>query len=174
MRQEPQPADAAVVRPRVRVVSPTTLSPPLSRSIRPWPRASARRERHSPIPAARAIGALISSAHRHPQESVSTPPSSTPMPEPEPMMVPNTPNALTRSVPSGNVSDNNASADGVTSAPKTPWVARAAMSISGETASPPAIEARVNPISPINRARRRPITSETRPPSSSRDPNAST
>src|SRR5215216_2926234 len=53
---------------------------------------------------------------------------------------------------------------GVMGAAAAPWKARAAMSVAGVGASPPASEASVKPASPVRKARRRPTTSPSRAP----------
>ena len=104
---------------------------------------------------------------------MSTPPSSRPIAPPAPAMAPNTPNALPRSRDAANVVVSRDSAAGAMNAPNAPWAARQATSMPKLIAAPPAAEAAANPTSPVRNVTLRPIRSASRPPSSSRLPNAS-
>ncbi|MGC0410444.1 hypothetical protein RKD31_003687 [Streptomyces sp. SAI-163] len=82
------------------------------------------------------------------------------------------PKAFPRSLGSVNVVVSRDSAEGARTAAKTPWRARAPKSIAEVVAAPPIAEAAAKPISPMTKVRLRPTRSATRPPSSSRPPNA--
>ena len=69
--------------------------------------------------------------HSHPSESTSTPPATTPSVPPMPARAPQTPSAMLRSRPAGNVTVSSASAAGESSAAPTPWITRAAISALG-------------------------------------------
>src|SRR5579875_4006110 len=105
--------------------------------------------------------------------SVSTPPRIRPTAPPPTATVPNTPKALPRSPGSVNVVTSVLSAAGASIAPATPWIARAATSTPNDGAAPPRADASANATSAIRKIRLRPMRSPTRPPSSSRLPNAS-
>ena len=92
------------------------------------------------------IGTLTNSTHSQPAHSVSMPPSSTPAAPPEPATAPQTPSALLRSAPSAKITVTSESAAGESSAAPRPWTARAAISLPGEVARPPASEASANTI----------------------------
>ena len=94
--------------------------------------------------AAMPIGTLTNSTHSQPAYSVSTPPRSTPAAPPEPATAPHTPIALLRSAPSANITVTSESAAGESSAAPRPCTARAAISMPGEVANPPASEASAN------------------------------
>ena len=88
-------------------------------------------------------------------------------------MAPKTPNALPRSLVPANVVVSSDSAAGASSAPKAPWQARAATSMPKLPAAPPAADAAAKPARPAMNVALRPMMSVSRPPSSSRLPNAS-
>src|SRR5215471_694849 len=110
---------------------------------------------------------------RQERYSVSTPPSSKPTAPPAPAMAPNTPNAFPRSFGSVNVTVSTDSAAGAISAPHAPWQARATASIVKLVAAPPTADAAANPVIPARNVTFRPRRSASRPPNSSRLPNAS-
>jgi hypothetical protein len=83
------------------------------------------------------------------------------------------PNALPRSLGSGNVVVSSDSAAGASTAPKTPWQARATTSMTKSTEAPPTAEAAAKPTSPVMNMIFRPTRSASRPPNSSRLPNDS-
>ena len=86
---------------------------------------------------------------------------------------PQTPSALLRSAPSGNVVITIDSAVGVMIAAATPCTTRAASSTSVVPASPAPSEASANRPVPAMNMRRRPSRSAARPPSSSSPPKLS-
>src|SRR4051812_32026554 len=124
--------------------------------------------------AASVTGVLTKKTHSQPSESVSTPPSSTPAAPPAPATAPQTPSALLRSLPSGNVVVMIDNAAGESSAPPRPWTARAAISMPSEFARPPTSDAAPNSTSPPMNTRLRPSRSAMRPPSSRKPPKTST
>ncbi len=83
-----------------------------------------------------AIGTLTRKTQRHPAHSVSTPPSNRPLAPPAEATAPNTPRARLRPSPSRKVVVNSARAAGETTAPASPWPARATTSMTSLTASP--------------------------------------
>ena len=89
---------------------------------------------------------------------------------PPPLIAAYTPIARLRAGPSAKVVTISASAVGATSAPPTPWTARAASSHAWDVAKPPASEAAEKSTSPAISTRRRPSRSPARPPSSSNPP----
>src|ERR1700683_5646216 len=103
---------------------------------------------------------------------VRTPPRMRPTAPPPPATDPNTPNARPRSRGLRNVLTRVPRADGARMAPKMPCSARAVTSISNDTAAPPSAEDRANPTSPVMKTRLRLNMSPSRPPTSSRLPNA--
>ncbi len=110
---------------------------------------------------------------RQDSHSVSTPPSSRPAAAPEPAIAPKTPNALPRSSGRVNVVASSDSAEGASSAPKTPCSARAPTSTPNDPAMPPIAEATAKPARPTMKVHLRPNRSPRRPPNSSRLPKAS-
>ena len=88
--------------------------------------------------------------------SVSSPPISTPTVPPPAITKPNTPIALARSASSVNSSMISDSATAETTAPPSPWIARAAISSVCVLASPQASEARVKNTMPYRNIRRWP------------------
>src|SRR6476659_8661309 len=82
------------------------------------------------------------------------------------------PNALPRSAWLVNVVVSSDSADGTSSAANAPWQARAVISMAKLTEAPPIAETPANPASPARNVTFRPRRSASRPPSSSRLPNA--
>jgi hypothetical protein len=80
------------------------------------------------------------------------------------------PNAFPRSAGNGNDAASVASTAGVSNAPNTPCSARPVSNIPVPVAAPPSADAAANPVSPTSRARRLPIRSLIRPPSSSKPP----
>ena len=101
------------------------------------------------------------------------PPRRSPSAPPPPAMAPKMPKALPRSAGSVNVVVSSDSAAGASSAPKTPWPARATTSMSKLTAAPPIADITANPTRPTMKVVLRPSRSDSRPPRSSRLPNAS-
>jgi hypothetical protein len=116
------------------------------------------------------IGTFTHSTHSQPAYSVRTPPSNTPAAPPEPATAPQTPIALLRSEPSVNITVTSESAAGESSAAPRPCTARAAISMPGEEAKPPASEAMAKRMRPYVNIRRRPIRSAMRPPRSRKPP----
>ena len=102
---------------------------------------------------------------------MSTPPSSTPAAPPAPPIAPQMPTARLRAGPSANVVVRIDSEAGATIAPPRPCAARAAISRTLLSASPPASEASANSVSPKTNTRRRPSRSAARPPSSRKPAN---
>ncbi len=88
-------------------------------------------------------------------------------------MAPKTPNALPRSLGSVNVVVSSDSAAGAISAAKTPWQARAVTSMPKLVDAPPTADTAAKPTRPVMKMTLRPIRSASRPPNSSRLPNAS-
>jgi hypothetical protein len=80
---------------------------------------------------------------------------------------------LPRSFGSLNVVDRIDRAAGARSAPNAPWAARAATSMPKLVAAPPTADAAAKPSAPVRNVILRPIRSPSRPPTSSRLPNAS-
>ncbi len=83
------------------------------------------------------------------------------------------PNALLRSFGSVNVVVSSDSADGTSSAANAPWQARAVTSMAKLTEAPPMADTPANPARPVRNVTFRPNRSASRPPGSSRLPNAS-
>ena len=83
------------------------------------------------------------------------------------------PNALPRSFGSVNVVVSSDSADGTRIAPNAPWQARAVTSMAKLTEAPPTAETPAKPARPVRNITLRPNRSASRPPNSSRLPNAS-
>ena len=123
-----------------------------------------------------AIAAKIRLTYRHQRQekySVRTPPRIRPTAPPPTATDPKTPNARPRSRGSRNVLTRVPRAAGARIAPNAPCSVRAITSIPNEVAAPPRAEARANPARPVMNTRLRLNMSPSRPPSSSRLPNAS-
>ena len=91
---------------------------------------------------------------------------------PPPATDPKTPNARPRSRGSRNVLTRVPRAAGARMAPNTPCSVRAVTSMANEVAAPPSAEETANPVRPVMKTRLRLNMSPSRPPSSSRLPNA--
>jgi len=130
-------------------------------------------QQRSPMNAIPAKNRFTYSVHRQDRYSVSAPPSSRPTAPPATAIAPNTPNALARSFGSVNVVTSTDSAEGTSSAANAPWQARAVTSMAKFTEAPPMAETPAKPTSPIRNVTLRPSRSASRPPSSSKLPNAS-
>jgi hypothetical protein len=111
--------------------------------------------------------------HRQDRPDVSAPPITSPRAAPLAATALKTPNALPRSSGSVNVVAIRDSADGASSAAKTPWQARAVTSIAKLTEAPPTAEATAKPTNPTRKVSLRPLRSASRPPTSRRLPNDS-
>ena len=83
------------------------------------------------------------------------------------------PNALPRSFCPVNVVVSSDSADGTSSAANAPWQARAMISMVKLTDAPPMADTPAKPTRPARNVTFRPSRSASRPPSSSKLPNAS-
>jgi len=118
-------------------------------------------------------GTLMNSTDRHDSHSVSSPPAIRPTANPALDMPENSASARIRSRGSVNVVASSASVLGAASAAPRPWATRAATSVAGESAKPPASEATVKSATPAISSRRRPSRSPARPPSSSSPPKTS-
>ena len=103
---------------------------------------------------------------------MSTPPRIRPTPPPPAATEPKTPKARPRSRGSWKVLTRVPRADGARMAPNAPCSARAATSISNETAAPPMAEETANPARPVMKTHLRLYMSPSRPPTSSRLPKA--
>src|SRR5712691_7657327 len=110
---------------------------------------------------------------RHERYSVSTPPRISPTAPPPDATEPKTPKALPRSRGSLNVLTRVPRADGARTAPNAPCTARAVTRTTKEPAAPPIAEAMANPTRPVMNTHLRLNMSPSRPPTSSRLPNAS-
>ncbi len=111
-----------------------------------------------------ASGRLSRNTHRQPGPSTSHPPTNGPTAAPTPPNPDHSPTARARS--SGwKLAWMSASDPGVSSAPPTPWSARAAMRIPAFGASPQSSEAAANQTTPTTNTRRRPYRSPSAPPS---------
>ena len=108
-------------------------------------------------------GMLSAKIQRHDAVSTSWPPISGPSTVPIPPHAVHVPIALPRSS-GGNVAMMTASAAGVSSAPKTPWSARAATSSSIVGASAQNSDVTPNPATPSMNMRRSPKMSPSEPP----------
>src|SRR5713226_3559329 len=110
---------------------------------------------------------------RHDRYSVSTPPRISPTAPPPDATEPKTPKALPRSRGSVNVLTRVPRADGARTAPNAPCSARAVTKTTNDPAAPPIAEAMANPTRPVMNTHLRLNMSPSRPPTSSRLPNAS-
>ena len=134
----------------------------------PPARSSARPSSHAATP----IGTLTKKIQCQSSAWVSTPPASRPIDAPAEATNEKTPIAFPCSPGSGNIVTIMPRITAELSAPPTPWMKRAAISISGEPDSPHSSEASVKTARPARKIVRRPIRSPSRPASSSRPPNA--
>ena len=112
------------------------------------------------------IGTLIAKIQRHEAASTSWPPTTGPSTVPIPPHAVQAPTALPRSS-GGKVETITASAAGVSSAPATPWSARAATSTSMVGASAQISEVTPKADTPSAKTRRSPKMSPSEPPISS-------
>ena len=119
------------------------------------------------------IGTLTRKIQCQSSESVSTPPSSTPIEPPPDATNPKTPIAFARSAGSVNRFIISESETAEATAPPTPCTARAAISTPCDSASPQQIEAIVNSAMPPMNSVRWPYRSPRRPPRSRNPPNVS-
>src|ERR1700733_10914549 len=170
----PHPCVSAFEKPNTSANSPTVQvsTPGMSigaRSGSPW----LTNRRNATIVVGTAITRLTYRHHRHEISCVSTPPSSSPTAPAPPATAPKIPNARGQSSVPANVTVKSDSADGASSAPNTPCVARAATSRPNDCASPPTAEAPENPSNPAISVHLRPNRSPTLPPTNSKLPNAS-
>src|SRR2546423_4249958 len=110
---------------------------------------------------------------RHERYSVSTPPRISPTAPPPAATEPKTPKALPRSRGSLKLLTRVPRADGARTAPNAPCSARAVARTTNEPAAPPIAEAMANPTRPRTNIHLRLNMSPSRPPTSSRLPNAS-
>src|SRR5216683_8323431 len=110
---------------------------------------------------------------RHDRYSVSTPPRISPTALPPAATEPKTPKGLPRSRGSVNVLTRVPRAAGARTAPNAPCSARAVTRTTNDPAAPPIAEAMANPTRPVMNTHLRLKMSPSRPPTSSRLPNAS-
>jgi hypothetical protein len=109
------------------------------------------------------IGMLIAKIQRHDAASTSCPPISGPSTVPIPPQAVQAPTALPRSS-GGKVATMTASAAGVSSAPNTPWSARASTSSSIVGATAQKSDVMPKPATPAMYIRRSPNRSPSEPP----------
>ena len=138
---------------------PSTAPREVEAARGPARRLSVTNDRRRDAAPTAATGTLTKKIHSQPSESTSTPPATTPSVPPMPARAPQTPSAMLRSRPAGNVTVSSASAAGESSAAPMPWIARTAISVSEEPAKPPASEAAANSPRPTMKSRRRPSRS---------------
>ena len=112
--------------------------------------------------AAMPIGMLTRKIQRHESQDVSTPPASGPIATAAPIVAPQIPNAVPRSLP-WNSCEISASAVANMIAPPIPWTPRAMIRKSESFESPQAAEAIVNSTTPITKRRLRPNRSASEP-----------
>ena len=108
------------------------------------------------------IGMLTRKIQRHESHEVSMPPTSGPIATASPIVAPQIPNAVPRSLP-WNSCEMSASAVANIVAPPIPWRPRAMIRKSGSFATPQAAEAIVNRTIPITKTRLRPKRSASAP-----------
>lgn len=106
---------------------------------------------------------LMKNAHRHDSRSVNSPPKMAPVVNPAAISDPFSPNARSRSGPSGNDVVSSDKAAGVTIAVAIPWASRAVNSTAGSVAKPPAREDPPSKTIPVRKRRLRPNTSAAGP-----------
>ncbi len=143
-------------RPLVSVTSPTGSSRLCSGSLdsRSFVIASTT----APTP----IGMLTRKIQRHESQEVSIPPTSGPIATASPIVAPQSPKAVPRSLP-WNSCEISARAVANMIAPPIPWAPRAMIRKSGSLARPQAAEATVNRMIPITNSRFRPKRSASAP-----------
>src|SRR5947209_18958714 len=112
-------------------------------------------KRSPTIVVGKAITRLTYRHQRQERTSVSAPPSINPSEAPPPAIAPKIPNAVGRSGDPSNVTVNNPSAEGASSAANAPWSVRAATSTPKDWARPPIAEAIENPTRPARSEERR-------------------
>ena len=153
---EPQPKSGALssvhtieTATPVAAVAPTT-------SKRPWRRAVSPTKRGTSAITAMPIGTLMNIVQRQSSRSVRTPPRMRPIAAPPEETAVKAASPRLRAASSGAVVVIRASTLGAASAAPTPWRARAAISIAGETARPPASELATKTPRPTMKKMRRP------------------
>ena len=114
------------------------------------------------ITAAIPMGMLTRKIQRHESQVVSTPPASGPIATAAPIVAPQIPNAVPRSLP-WNSCEISASAVANMIAPPIPWIPRATIKKSESFERPQAAEAIVNSTTPITKRRLRPNRSASDP-----------
>ena len=118
-------------------------------------------------------GTLTAKIACQPNAWVKTPPSSAPEEAPSPPTAPHAARPRLRSRPSANEAVMIDSVAGDSTAPLSPWIARAAISRSRESASAHPSEDSANIAVPTRNTRRRPSRSAERPPSIRKPANVS-
>jgi len=111
------------------------------------------------------MGTLTNSTQRQSSRPVSSPPARTPAAAPLAAVADQTPIARRRWFGSAKVEVSRDSDVGASTAPPSPWAARAAISQLPPWARPPSRLAAVNSTRPTRKTRRRPNRSAARPPS---------
>ena len=172
VRTEPQPCSGAPMSAQTRETAPMVALAAPTRSKRPERRGVSSTKRPTRSRTTRPSGTLMKSVQRHDPTSVSRPPRMRPMDAPPEETAPKRAKARLRAASSGALVVRRASTLGAARAAPTPWRARVATSCPGVWANPPSAEATVKIARPAWKARRRPKTSPSRPPRSSRPPKA--
>ncbi len=104
------------------------------------------------------IGTLTKKIHRQPNQVVKAPPTSGPIATAAPIVAPQIPNAVPRSLP-WNSCERIASETANMIAPPIPWRPRARLRKSGDVAAPQRAEASVKSATPERKTRFRPSMS---------------
>ena len=171
---EPQPRSGALTSANtISVIPSVAVSAPGRSKRRSRSRSSSGAITQKALTSASpASGTFTKNTDSQPSHCVSAPPSRTPSTNPAAPAPAQTASARLRSSPSGKVVLTSDSVAGKTSAPPSPWTARAASSTAGSPASPPASEEAPYRPSPAMSIRRRPRRSAARPPSRRNPPKA--
>ena len=159
------PASGARTRPNVRAARPAAHCAAPAMSIGGWssPRSPSGTTRATSSIVTSTSGTFSAKIQRHEAVSTSWPPINGPMTTPMAPQAVHEPTALPRSS-RGNTITITASAAGDTSAPLTPWSARASTSTSIVGANAHRSEVSPKPISPAVNTRLSPRTSPSEPP----------
>jgi len=158
MRAELQPRDGPSTTPQMISSRPEAESSRPSGSSRLAPPRDSPSTVATSTTASTPIGTLRKKIQCQSRPCTTAPPTTGPTATPSPLMPPQMPTAAVRRF-SGTAWASRVRASGITAAPPSPWIARAAVSSHDDVASPAASEASVKTTRPARNIRRRPMRS---------------
>lgn len=150
--------------PYTSVTSPAVISTAGNQGTRAGRVADAGVRRRASTNTTALSGRYKPKPQRHPRTDVSTPPATTPSENPTAPVALNTPSALLRGAPAGNVATINAIAAGAVSADPLPCTARATINWIAFCASAQPTEPTPNTVTPMTNSRFAPHRSAQVPP----------